>query len=88
MSFKPRLYQPPNAELHKWGSKQSNGTYSGLLGEMVNGNADLALGNLQYNPYHLALTDLSIPYTSQCWTFVTPEALTDNSWKTLILPFK
>lgn len=31
--------------------------------------------------------DLSIPYTSQCLTFLTPEALTDNSWKTLILPF-
>lgn len=31
--------------------------------------------------------DLSIPYTSQCLTFLTPEALTDNSWQTLILPF-
>lgn len=30
---------------------------------------------------------MSIPYTSQCLTFLTPEALTDNSWKTLILPF-
>lgn len=88
MNFIPKLYQPANAELHKWGQKQPNGSFSGLLGEMVNGHADMALGNLQYNPYHLELTDLSIPYTSQCWTFVTPEALTDNSWKTLILPFK
>ncbi|KOB69888.1 putative chemosensory ionotropic receptor IR68a, partial [Operophtera brumata] len=87
MNFKPKLYQPPNADLHKWGGKQPNGSFSGLLGEMVSGRADVALGNLQYNPYHLELTDLSIPYTSQCWTFVTPEALTDNSWKTLILPF-
>ncbi|XP_060810809.1 glutamate receptor ionotropic, kainate glr-3 [Amyelois transitella] len=88
MKFKPKLYQPSNIEFHKWGEKQSNGSFSGLLGEMVNGKADMALGNLQYNPYHLELTDLSIPYTSQCWTFLTPEALTDNSWKTLILPFK
>ncbi|KAM3961306.1 ionotropic receptor 68a [Aphomia sociella] len=88
MNFIPKLYQPLNAELHKWGYKLPNGSFSGLLGEMVNGNADVALGNLQYNPYHLELTDLSIPYTSQCWTFVTPEALSDNSWKTLILPFK
>ncbi|XP_053625294.1 glutamate receptor ionotropic, kainate glr-3 isoform X1 [Plodia interpunctella] len=88
MNFKPKLYQPNNIEVHKWGQKLANGTFSGLLGEMVNGKADVALGNLQYNPYHLELTDLSIPYTSQCWTFLTPEALTDNSWKTLILPFK
>ncbi|XP_052737668.1 glutamate receptor ionotropic, kainate glr-3, partial [Bicyclus anynana] len=88
MNFAPKLYQSFNAEAHKWGQKQSNGSFSGLLGEMVNGKADLALGNLQYTPYHLELTDLSIPYTSQCWTFLTPEALTDNSWKTLVLPFK
>ncbi|XP_045783233.1 glutamate receptor ionotropic, kainate glr-3 [Maniola jurtina] len=88
MNFEPRLYQPANAEVHKWGQKQTNGSFSGLLGEMVHNKADVALGNLQYTPYHLELTDLSIPYTSQCWTFLTPEALTDNSWKTLILPFK
>ncbi|KAI5641640.1 ligand-gated ion channel domain-containing protein [Phthorimaea operculella] len=88
MNFEPKLYQPENVDLYKWGQKQPNGSFSGLLGEMVNGHADVALGNLQYTPYHLELTDLSIPYTSQCWTFLTPEALTDNSWKTLILPFK
>ncbi|KAL0842467.1 hypothetical protein ABMA28_014563 [Loxostege sticticalis] len=88
MNFLPKLYQPINADLHKWGQKQANGSFSGLLGEMVNGQADVALGNLQYNPYHLELTDLSIPYTTQCFTFITPEASTDNSWKTLILPFK
>nr|AXF48871.1 ionotropic receptor IR40 [Lobesia botrana] len=88
MNFKPNLYQSMNAEYHKWGQKQANGSFSGLIGEMVSGKADMALGNLQYTPYHLELMDLSIPYTSQCWTFLTPEALTDNSWKTLILPFK
>lgn len=88
MRFKPKLYEPINAESQKWGHKQDNGSFSGLLGEMVNSGADVALGNLQYTPSHLEMTDLSIPYTSQCWTFLTPEALTDNSWKTLILPFK
>ncbi|XP_026329995.1 glutamate [NMDA] receptor subunit 1 [Hyposmocoma kahamanoa] len=88
MNYNAKLYQPVNIELYKWGHMQSNGSFSGLLGEMVNGKADVALGNLQYTPYHLDLMDLSIPYTSQCWTFLTPEALTDNSWKTLILPFK
>lgn len=53
----------------------------------MNGEADIALGDLSYTQYHLELMDLSVPYTSQCLTFLTPEALTDNSWKTLILPF-
>ncbi|XP_047988207.1 glutamate receptor ionotropic, delta-2 [Leguminivora glycinivorella] len=87
MNFKPNLYQSVNAEYHKWGQKQANGSFSGLIGEIVSG-ADVALGNLQYTPYHLALMDLGLPYTAQCFTFLTPEALTDNSWKTLILPFK
>ncbi|XP_047527769.1 glutamate receptor ionotropic, delta-2 [Vanessa atalanta] len=87
MNFVHNLYEPMDSYIHKWGQKNSNGSYSGLLGEVVSGQADLALGNLQYTPYHLELLDLSNPYTSQCWTFLTPEALSDNSWKTLILPF-
>lgn len=31
--------------------------------------------------------DLSIPYNTECLTFITPEVLSDNSWKTLISPF-
>lgn len=52
-----------------------------------NGDANIAVGDLSYTFYHLKFMDLSIPYTSQCLTFLTPEALTDNSWQTLILPF-
>lgn len=58
-----------------------------ILFHQVNGDADIALGDLSYTIYHLELMDLSVPYTSQCLTFLTPEALTDNSWKTLLLPF-
>lgn len=88
MNFKPRLYQAADADHSKWGEKLPNGSYSGLLGELVTGQADIAVGNLQYTTLYHEMTDLSIPYTSQCWTFLTPEAISDNSWKTLILPFK
>lgn len=88
MEFIPVLYEPSNAKKEQWGRKYLNGSFTGLLGEMVLGKSDIALGNLHYTPYHLQLTDLSIPYISQCLTFLTPESLTDNSWKTLILPFK
>lgn len=54
----------------------------------MNGVAQIALGDLYYIPYFLDVMDLSIPYTAQCLTFLTPEALTDNSWQTLVLPFR
>ena len=86
MNFVAEVYDVPSSE--KWGWKQVNGSYSGLLGEIVSGRADIALGNLYYTPYHLGLMDLTIPYNTQCLTFLTPELLTDNSWETLLLPFR
>ncbi|XP_069704866.1 ionotropic receptor 21a-like [Periplaneta americana] len=88
LNFEPDVYEAPDADMEQWGRKQLNDSYTGLLGEVMNGNADVALGNLYYTPYYLELLDLTIPYTTECLTFLTPESLTDNSWKTLILPFK
>lgn len=87
MNFTYELFEPVNAETEKWGKLQANGSMTGLLGEMVEGNADFALGDLHYTQYHLELLDLSVPYYTECLTFITPEFVTDNSWKTLILPF-
>lgn len=87
MNFTYELFEPTDAETIKWGKLQANGSMSGLLGAMVEGNTDFALGDLHYTQYHLELLDLSIPYYTECLTFITPEFVTDNSWKTLILPF-
>eukprot|EP00102_Acyrthosiphon_pisum_P022440 XP_016659650.1 PREDICTED: glutamate receptor ionotropic, delta-2 [Acyrthosiphon pisum] len=88
MNFIPVIYEPINWRTEQWGKKQINGTISGLLGEVWSARADLALGNLHYTPYHLNILDLSIPYNTECLTFLTFESKTDNSWKTLILPFR
>lgn len=88
MNFIPLVYETSDSAVEQWGRILPNGSFSGLLGEMVDGRAAIALGNFYYTPYYLQLMDLSVPYTSQCLTFLTPEQLTDNSWKTLILPFK
>ncbi|XP_050521505.1 uncharacterized protein LOC126894486 [Daktulosphaira vitifoliae] len=88
MNFIPYIYEPNNWRTEQWGRKQINGTLSGLLGEVWSARADLALGNLHYTPYHLNILDLSIPYNTECLTFLTFESKTNNSWKTLILPFK
>lgn len=45
------------------------------------------MADLHYTLYHLEIMDLSIPYNTECLTFLTPESTSDNSWQTLILPF-
>lgn len=87
MNFKCEIYEPYNADVELWGRKLPSGLYTGIISEMVTNKADVALGDLYYTPYLLDLMDLSIPYNTECLTFLTPESLTDNSWKTLILPF-
>ncbi|CAD7078939.1 unnamed protein product [Hermetia illucens] len=86
MNFTALYYQSHDTTDEKWGRKLLNGSYTGLLGEMVRRQADIAVADLHLNQYHLDLMDLSIPHSSECLTFLTPESTTDNSWKTFILP--
>ncbi|XP_076638914.1 ionotropic receptor 68a isoform X1 [Colletes latitarsis] len=88
MNFKPKYYMPPNITSEKWGVKSDNQTYTGLISEAVEGRAAFYLGDLHYTLRHLNYFDLTIPYNTECLTFLTPESLTENSWKLLILPFK
>lgn len=87
LNFHPDYYETEDSSEEKWGNMFQNGTYTGLLGEMDNGLADIALADLHYTIYHLEIMDLSIPYNTECLTFLTPESASDNSWQTLILPF-
>ncbi|EDS34587.1 conserved hypothetical protein [Culex quinquefasciatus] len=87
MRFEMSLYETEDAGTEKWGTIMEDDNSTGLLGDMNEGRADFALADLHYTLYHLQIMDLSIPYNTECLTFLTPEALTDNSWTTLILPF-
>lgn len=87
MNFKANYYMPADIASERWGKAGENDSCTGLLGEAVAGNADFFLGDLHYTINNLNYYDLSTPYNTECLTFLTPEALTDNSWKLLILPF-
>ncbi|XP_052893128.1 glutamate receptor U1 [Anopheles moucheti] len=87
MRFDMVFYETFDADIERWGNVQDNETLTGLLREMHDGRADFALADLHHTQYNLGFMDLSIPYNTECLTFLTPEALSDNSWKTLILPF-
>lgn len=88
MNFKPKYYMPENITSEKWGIEEDNQTHVGLVSEAIQGKAAFYLGDLYYTLHHLNYFDLTIPYNSECLTFLTPESLTENSWKLLILPFK
>lgn len=88
MNFAYEIYETDTEIFELWGTREDDGGYSGLFGEMIDNNADVALGNLYYTQAVLDIVDLTIPYHTECITFLTPESLTDNSWKTLILPFR
>jgi Ligated ion channel L-glutamate- and glycine-binding site/Ligand-gated ion channel len=87
VNFKVEFFETDDAASEKWGHGDKNGTFSGVLGAIDSSTADFALADLHYTPYHLEILDLSVPYNTECLTFLTPESQTDNSWKTLILPF-
>ncbi|XP_053663227.1 uncharacterized protein LOC128712357 [Anopheles marshallii] len=87
MRFDMVFYETFDADIERWGNVQDNETLTGLLREMYDGRADFALADLHHTEYNLGFMDLSVPYNTECLTFLTPEALSDNSWKTLILPF-
>ena len=88
MNFQYEVYEPNNSREELWGRKLSNGQYTSLYEEMTKSRADIALGDLFYTSYVLDIMDLTTPYNTECLTFLTPESLTTNSRKTLILPFK
>jgi len=59
----------------------------GVVEALTFGFADVALGSLAYVPYFQTASDLSDPYATYCYTFLTPEVIGDLSWLTLLLPF-
>lgn len=87
MNFTPDIYETEDAGTQLWGREIENDTYSGLLGEMMQHNAYVAIGDLHHSELYTKFLDLSIPHYTECFTFLTPESSEDNSWKTLIVPF-
>ncbi|XP_076380939.1 ionotropic receptor 68a [Megalopta genalis] len=88
MNFKPEYYMPRNITIERWGTSDGANETTGLINEAMQRKAAFYLGDLHYTLHHLNYFDLSIPYNTECLTFLTPESLTENSWKLLILPFK
>ncbi|XP_037957813.1 glutamate receptor ionotropic, delta-2 [Teleopsis dalmanni] len=87
LNFTPLFYANEDNGSNRWGRKLINGSYNGLLGEMMKNKAQFAIGDLHMYTFYNDILDFSWPYNHECLTFLTPESSQDNSWKTLIQPF-
>jgi hypothetical protein len=54
-----------------WGNKLPNGSWNGMIGDVYNGKADMALGDLSLTYARKSAVDFSIPYLYTPVTFLT-----------------
>ena len=72
---------------NEWG-QFIDGQWTGLIGKVVNGTADMALGSLSSTPERETVVDFTVPYLHTPATFLTPNYKMSSNLKTLILkPF-
>ena len=70
-----------------WG-RFIDGQWTGIIGKVVNGTADMALGYLSSTPQRETVVDFTVPYFHTPITFLTPKYKMSSNLKTLILkPF-
>lgn len=86
LSFTPEFVVPP--AMSKWGDKLSNGTWTGLIGDVSRGTTTLGVANIFTTSHYIEQLDMSYPYDFSCSTFLTPPLQPLSQWITLIKPFR
>ncbi|GBL89854.1 hypothetical protein AVEN_179623-1 [Araneus ventricosus] len=76
---------PPNLN---YGKKDENGNWSGIIGMVQRGEADLGIGQIAVTRERMEVVDFSVPYTNQDVTFLIKKpGLLPVSW-TIFCPFE
>jgi Ligated ion channel L-glutamate- and glycine-binding site len=70
-----------------WGFVRPNGSSGGALGELVNGNQDLAIGMFYMKGYRLCCVDFSYFYYSFPMVFVVPPGAPYSAIENIFRPF-
>ncbi|GFR22472.1 glutamate receptor ionotropic, NMDA 2C [Trichonephila clavata] len=78
LKFQYILTIPPDLE---FGRKTENGNFTGMVGMVYRGEADIALGQLTITEERSEVVDFSIPYTNQDETFLIKKpGLLPTTW--------
>lgn len=84
LNFSYRLVMPADGE---WGRKV-NGTWTGKVGEVVGGRADLALGGLVYTEERDSVGEYSVLFHNELWGIVCPLSTRLPVWPYIMFPFR
>lgn len=75
-------------EDEEWGRKKSDGNWSGLIGLVARGEADMAIGSISINAQRLEVIDFSTLYSTEETTFIIENpSNTERSFFAYVLPF-
>ncbi|XP_042232014.1 uncharacterized protein LOC121872941 [Homarus americanus] len=84
LNFSYRLVVPADGE---WG-RPLNGTWTGKVGEIVRGRADIAVGGLVYTEERASVTEYSILFHNELWGIVCPLSVRLPMWPFIMFPFR
>ncbi|XP_042873336.1 ionotropic receptor 21a-like [Penaeus japonicus] len=85
LNFSVAFVEPPRGEL--WGDERSNGSWSGMMGMLQTGQADLGAASIYVSVTRAAVVDFSAPYDSRLSCFMARTEPPLPRWQALAFPF-
>ncbi|KAF8778203.1 Glutamate receptor ionotropic like protein [Argiope bruennichi] len=84
LGFKYKMLEPND---HEWGRLQSSGNWSGLIGMLHNGKADIAISTLSVTEERMEVVDFSSSYALEETTFALKKTGMNPTLAYLLYPF-
>ncbi|CAB3383404.1 Hypothetical predicted protein [Cloeon dipterum] len=85
MNFLPRFYV--SADNQGWGAGHENGTFSGMLGELTVGRAEIAMGCLMPLPVRFRFLDMAVSHGHRSLAWAVPPPRPQPRWAVLVEAF-
>ncbi|KDR16369.1 hypothetical protein L798_09708 [Zootermopsis nevadensis] len=80
-------FLPPPSKNEKWGDLAEDGTFTGLLGDVVYGRADVGFAVWPLHPKLLVIMDATKSYLGDDWVWWVPCAKKVPRWKSISMVF-
>ncbi|KAK8376279.1 hypothetical protein O3P69_008761 [Scylla paramamosain] len=86
LNFTIIFEEPPKGEL--WGVEGEDGEWTGMVGRLARGEADIGVANLFLTLTRLGAVDYSAPYDAEVSCFLVRSDPAVPRWMSLVLPFQ
>ncbi|XP_049799649.1 glutamate receptor 2 [Schistocerca nitens] len=68
-----------------WGEPQPGGRWSGVVGRLLDGSADVAFGGLRFSQRRARITDATAPHARDALVWFVPRPRREPGWKTVVV---